>query len=85
MYRHNLTPAQSDNCKGEVLGEDNEEEVDATVVEGHFRQTLEEREAHKNSHLVEVRPEEANSCSPCNSNAHTTSWTTSSGISHDLR
>ena len=27
-------------------------------------QTLEEMEAHKNSHLVEVRPEEANSCSP---------------------
>ena len=28
-------------------------------------QTLEELEAHKNSHLVEVGPEEANSCSPC--------------------
>ena len=28
-------------------------------------QTLEELEAHKNSHLDEVGPEEANSCSPC--------------------
>ena len=28
-------------------------------------QTLEDLEAHKNSHLVEVGPEEANSCSPC--------------------
>ena len=27
-------------------------------------QTLEDMEAHKNSHLVEVRPEEANSCFP---------------------
>ena len=27
-------------------------------------QTLEDLEAHKNSHLVEVRPEEADSCSP---------------------
>ena len=28
-------------------------------------QTLEEQETYKNSHLVEVGPEEANSCSPC--------------------
>ena len=28
-------------------------------------QTLEELFAHKNSHLFEVGPEEANSCSPC--------------------
>ena len=27
-------------------------------------QTLEDMEAHKNSHLVEVRPEEPNSCFP---------------------